>query len=281
MKIERILVPTNFSREATDALDRATALAVRRGAALRLLHAELLHEHDPHRVERERDAALQRVRRIVREWSGPGEPQRVRVEFESLRDVSAYDAIVHEIGTYDPQVVVMATRGGRLLLAGVAERVIRRKSCAVLTVRPGAQGNWPREGGPIVVPVDFSEPSRRALVAARSLADADSPIFLLHAVSAPHRSGAYPWSIPSPFESDPSLQTKVREHMRRWAVEPVDRVVAVEGHAKAAILEQCRELDAALVVVATRGHHVLPQSALGGTAERLVRSCAAPVLTVH
>ncbi len=279
MKLERILMPTDFSEASMETLERAVALALRSGAELRIFHAAVLHDHDPVRVDRERRVVLERVRALSRAMAREGESEP-RIEFASERAVSAYDGIMAQVEEHRPDVIVMATHGGGLLMGSVAERVVRHAPCDVLTCRLHAYGEWPSVAGRIVVPVDFSENSARALNVARAIAD-DSPITLVHVVDAPQHPPPYRGSVPPPFELDKGLRERVEEHLRAWAGEPVDAVSVLQGDVRQAVLDECRRLAAVLVVIGTRGLRPAAQWMIGSTAERLTRACPAPVLTVR
>lgn len=68
----------------------------------------------------------------------------------------------------------------------------------------------------------------------------------------------------------------VREHADR------DLVTAVrEGHPAAEITEYAREVNADLVATGTRGRHGENRFLIGSVAERVVRTCPVPVLTVR
>jgi nucleotide-binding universal stress UspA family protein len=202
------------------------------------------------------------------------------ITFGSARAVSSYDGIMQEVEARRPDLIVMATHGGGLLMGSVAERVVRHAPCNVLTCRLHAQGAWPTWRGRIVVPVDFSDNSKRALETALALADG-SPITLVHVVDAPSPPKQYREVVQLPFDIEPALRERVEQHLREWAGASVDAVSVVQGDVREALLDECRRHAAVLVVVGTHGLRAPKEWMIGSTAERLTRSCAAPVLTVR
>lgn len=135
----------------------------------------------------------------------------------------------------------------------------------------------------ILVPIDFSDPSRAALGKARELAEHwGAALRLLHAYSPP--SG-----LPPGFAMDPDFEAKVAqaaEHALRdlarecGAASNVRVTVEVaRGGPVEAIVAQARGAD--LVVMGTHGRTGLAQARLGSVAERVVRTAPCPVLTVH
>lgn len=279
MDLQRILLPTDFSEASNEALERAAVLAARTGAQLRIFHCEVHHSHVPHRSARRRREVLAELERVRQGW--PSELlDRSDVVVDTGRSLSAYEGIMADVDRYRPDLVVMATHGGGLLMGSVAERIVGNAPCNVLTCRLHAQGTWPMGNGRILVPIDFSDDARRALEAARSIAGA-SPITLVHVVDAPQASVRDRHSACLPLDLDPALTERISSHLRDWANGPVDAVIVVQGDVRATLLDEIRNHDAAVVVVGTRRIRTVSQYMLGSTAERLVRASAAPVLVVR
>ena len=69
---------------------------------------------------------------------------------------------------------------------------------------------------------------------------------------------------------------EVRTHTDREVVTAVR-----EGHPAAEICEYAREVDADVVATGTRGRHGENRFLIGSVAERVVRTCPVPVLTVR
>jgi nucleotide-binding universal stress UspA family protein len=130
----RILVPIDFSASSGAALDYARKLAARFGASLHLLHVlenDFLRPTvaDPQAVEA---GALRQLRELLT----AEDHQRGAVPV-----VLRSDAVAEEIVSYarsnDVDLIVIGThgRGGlsHLLKGSVAERVVRKAPCMVLT----------------------------------------------------------------------------------------------------------------------------------------------------
>jgi nucleotide-binding universal stress UspA family protein len=141
IKLEKILTPTDFSDPSQQALTYACELAKRFGAELHLLHVvqppttiavygtalpdEILHPEPAAQKELEKlevpDA--DQIREVVRE----------------VRNGPTFVEIVRYAKAVDVDLIVMGThgRGGivHALLGSVAEKVVRKAPCPVLTVR--------------------------------------------------------------------------------------------------------------------------------------------------
>ena len=116
-RISRILVPTDFSAQARDALDWARSLAGHCGAKLVLLH--LMRE--------QADKCMAELKALI-------------PEAETLiREASPRPVIVEAALELKCQLIVMGTHGrsglAHLLLGSVAEYVVRSSHVPVLTVR--------------------------------------------------------------------------------------------------------------------------------------------------
>lgn len=154
----RILAPTDLSAHADEGVAAAAALAARNDAELLVLHVvdykEVLpapptptdletrhpgHIATPASVERLLSRTRPEVEAHVRELvnSPHGRPQlRVLVEVGMPPD-----AIIACAGDEHVDLVVLSTHGrtglARVLIGSVAEQVVRRAPCPVLTLRPG------------------------------------------------------------------------------------------------------------------------------------------------
>ncbi len=138
-----ILVPTDFSEHADQALAYAVDLATQLGATVHLVHAisvpavgipelgvaysSVTMENAVDAAQKELEARAARLRDRVS--LGP-----VRVEVGDARDV-----IDRAAETLSADLIVMGTHGRRglrrMLLGSVAEAVVRSAPCPVLTVR--------------------------------------------------------------------------------------------------------------------------------------------------
>ena len=145
IKLERILVPTDFSDCAKQAVDYGSELAKRFGAELHLLHVvqpiamayvygaaipeEVLHPEEP--AEKE-----------LNEVEIPDVEHISRVE-RSIQSGTPFVEIVRCAKQNKMDLIVIGTHGhtglNHMLLGSVAEKVVRKASCPVLTVRPEGQ----------------------------------------------------------------------------------------------------------------------------------------------
>jgi nucleotide-binding universal stress UspA family protein len=144
--LHRILAPTDFSKHSDNALRYAAAFAEKFGAEIILLHvvqdlswfvpeAVLVAGAMPATpIEQFVAAARTALQRVVDGLNLPG----VAVRPEVVEGVP-FDAIVRFAKDKEVDLIVMGTHGhtglAHLLLGSVAEKVVRKAPCPVLTVR--------------------------------------------------------------------------------------------------------------------------------------------------
>jgi len=133
----------------------------------------------------------------------------------------------------------------------------------------------------LVIATDGSESVRRAVEVAHDLAERfDASVHALYVVDEGEVE-----SSPSEVRSD--LETALREQgeaatgrVTQRADRDVETAVR-EGRPASAISGYAREVDADVVAVGTRGRHGENRFLVGSVAERVVRACPVPVLTVR
>lgn len=135
----------------------------------------------------------------------------------------------------------------------------------------------------ILVPLDFSAPSLKALQYACPLAKRlRASVHLVHVndlvMIAP--------PLAPTFSLAPDFGHQLRRRLRRIGADCSPRISAKRCHVRngRAFDQICREarvVDADLIVVATHGYKGLKHILLGSTAERVVRSALCPVLIVR
>lgn len=138
----------------------------------------------------------------------------------------------------------------------------------------------------ILVPVDFSEFSAKAITyAARFAEQFGATLVLTHVVEPVH----YPESVIIPPEMEEANRERLklaRASLAEFVKRQVPAGIATEsvtrlGHPFSEISAVAKDFDVDLIVIATHGHTGLKHLFLGSTAERVVRLAPCPVLTVR
>ncbi len=289
MEFKKILFPTDFSETANHALRQAVDLALVHKATLFIFHAILLHTDDPQHLKMQLKEYLNQLENDTMESlktkSDELKRRGVAVEISTEKSVSAFEAIMDKVNSLHPDLVVMGTHGRsgfkKLLLGSVAEKVLRHAPCNVLTLRDDsaiAEG----VGGfqSVVVPVDFTDSSRRALDVARALVSKDGSLILVHVVASPIHPSFYAGGVTRLFQLDPELPARIEENLRELLGDHVGEVVAAEGDIHSEVLKVGEERNAQLIVIGTRGLSGVDHLLMGSVTEKVVRASKIPVLTV-
>lgn len=136
----------------------------------------------------------------------------------------------------------------------------------------------------ILVATDFGPSSERALALAAQLAERDGATLTVLHVLEPHTGD--PETL-VPLTNDPSAdapwerETRARLDALRGVAPIVTDTVVRMGEPWKTIVEEAEARDVDLVVVGTHGRTSAKRWLLGSVAERVVRECKRPVLTVH
>jgi nucleotide-binding universal stress UspA family protein len=137
----------------------------------------------------------------------------------------------------------------------------------------------------ILVPVDFSEHSARALDMAVDVAKAfKAKLQLLHCYQI-QPAGVSPYGIVLPESFDREVREAAGRQLAEWRDKAASQGVEVEASLSSmfpslAISETASEIDADLIVMGTRGLSGIKHVLLGSVAERTLRVAPCPVLTV-
>ena len=139
MNIKGILFPTDFSHTGDKALAMAEALARDSGAKIYIVHVE-----EPPTAYGGGEmyyGMLEPDLDQLKELLSKVKPADLQIDYEHhMITGEPADAISRFANEHDIDIVVMGTHGRtglmRLLMGSVAEAVVRRAKCAVLTVKP-------------------------------------------------------------------------------------------------------------------------------------------------
>lgn len=295
VNITRVLCPVDFSDCSRRALDYAIAIGRWFGADIEVLHvvpepfvagrAEMQIRLDVLRTEAYADAVAQ-----TKQFVESASPSHVRVQVSVERGNPAAQ-IVARAPSAGAGLVVMGTHGRsgfeRLVLGSVAERVLRKVDCPLLTVpprvaEPPAETIFAR----VLCPVDFSESSASALQFALSLTErTNGSLIVLHAIEALADEPLDHARFSAP-ELRQQLYEDAHNHMRTTLAReaghrPSPEVLIVAGRAYVEILRVTAERSVDTIVMGVRGRGAVDRLLLGSTTDHVVRGAACPVLTVR
>jgi nucleotide-binding universal stress UspA family protein len=299
IQIERILCPTDFSVFSSRALRHATALARRFEARLTVLH--VIPQWIPYGGEGAYLAApttakpelSRQVEDSVRVFAATAVEDGVAVE-TIVREAEPWREILAVAGELPADLLVMGThgRGGfeQLLLGAVAEKVLHRAPCPVLTVCHEEGRTWAAPGvvRRILCATDLSDSSGPPLRYALSLAEEyQSALTVLHVIeNVPASDNPAYVELPESGALLRQIEELTRQELHRaippdardWC-EISERIV--HGRAHHELLRIAAEESMDLIVMGTRRHGLLARTVLGSTSHHVVREATCPVLTVR
>lgn len=292
--IHRILCPVDLSDVSRHAIAHAEQLARWYKASITALHVcnpivipptdvSLIGAYT-HPVLSDHD--IEAVRRQVTRWF----PDRKEIQVDAIvQSGEIWKRIVDSATALPADLIVIGTHGSggfqHLMLGSVAEKVLRRAPCPVLTVPPFAQTTSKMPFERILCPIDFSAPSLEAFEFARSLAvEGHATVRIVHIVE----------SADEPLRARPMLTSEYRHGLERdacakmttllkEATDDRSRLSTLVGYGKPyeEILRIASDEHCDLIVMGVHGRNALDISLFGSTANQVVRRATCPVLTVR
>lgn len=296
-EIKQILCPVDLSEISRHALDHARAIAKWYDAHLTVFHvvtppvplipstgiAEALPVLPPQLGE-----VAEEVRRFsgLTEAHAGGSTDAVVVEGSPVKE------ILRKAESLPADLLVMGTHGRSgfeaLFLGAVTEKILRSTHVPVLTVPPPVERVESVVYKTILCPIEFSDPSTRALEYALTLAEeTGARLILLHVVEmlvgAPQFAEVAHFNVAEYQQrleeaARARLTSAVPEEARVWCT-PEERVVS--GNAYQVILDMAEQEMAELIVMGVHGKGALNRRLFGSTTHHVIRHARCPVLTLR
>lgn len=298
MEIRRILCPTDLSDASIHAADQARVLAGYYAARITALHVltPMTLAVSGATTSAEEASEVERLRRETTVRFTAATATGIGIDTAVLIGQPA-EVILERAASLPADLIVMGTHGTsgfqHLVLGSVAEKVLRRAACPVLTVPPRAQATSELPFKRLLCAVDFSDSSLAGLRLASSLAmQSGAALTLVHVLE-------WPWEEPPPpmLEDLPPEQGVALAEFRRYseasAKKRLESLVPEgvslsrattrlrSGKPYVQVLEVAAEEQSDLIVIGVRGRHPLDLALFGSTANQIVRRATCPVLTLR
>jgi nucleotide-binding universal stress UspA family protein len=292
---ERILVATDGSPGAEAALAAAAALAGGEDAEVLVVHVtdhgrllRTVHGPDTLTLQYETPVAARRlVDHAVDSLRAAG--VRARGEVYSQFDTIARE-LLEATRISRAGLLAMGTRGrGRLagaLLGSVAHRVVHLAEQPTLVAPPTARAR-PHTLGRILLAVDGSAASRRALDAAAEAARRTSGQVMVVHVCEPDRASWQRYvssGVTVERDAPETARLLVDETVRALeerGIAATSTVRMTSGNIAEDVLDAATEHGSELIVVGSRGRGALPALVLGSTTYRLLHTATCPLLVAR
>lgn len=298
MKIQNILFPTDFSKNAEPALAYTKIIAAAYNAKVHMFHAVVLHEDDPNNPDMrfpDFDSIHESMKTIAEDklneaaktfTSENGVQDVIKI---SERGIAAAPLILDYAKEHNIDLIIMGTHGRRglahFLMGSVAEEVVRQSTCSVVTLRPSKVPiNEPES---ILIPVDFSTYSEEAIRRGMEIRGKfGSSLHLLHVVEEP---------VPPVYFMVISLEStqemirqateksdeKMTEFARNAGLSDQDYTHSIAtGRIPLEIVKYAESHYYDLILMGSHGHTGLEHFLLGSNTEKVLRKADRPVWTV-
>lgn len=297
MKIKKILFPTDFSRCADQALEHAVFIAERYNAEIHVLHAVTLFNDQPGVVNDEFEETEEMIKKFediaeaqLNKVSDAHKEDDIKIVKAQTRGISAAPVILEYASENSMDLIVMGTNGrrglGHFFLGSVAEEIVRMSEAPVFTIREAKTPTPPKAKENILVPIDFSEHSKNALLNANEIAKTyEAKIHLLHIIEETMHPAFSLTGKSSIFDLIPGIEEDCRERTEKMAEEIISSQINYEIHIKGGraandIIKFAKENSSDLIVISTHGLTGLEHMLLGSVTEKVVRMAHCPVFTV-
>jgi nucleotide-binding universal stress UspA family protein len=284
---DKVLFPTDGSDGAAAVFDHVLDLADAHDATVHVVNvADTTRESVTTVRGRVVDALERAGAETVRQAATRASERGVPTVTEVVQG-EPYRTIVDYADTYGVDLVIMPTHGRRglerFLLGSTTERVVRRSSVPVLTIRPDDDVTVRYPYRSVLVPTDGSEPAAAALDVGLEVASvASAAVHLLSAVDVTNLGIDVRADIQS-ASLEAGANEVVAAAAERAQAAGIDPTTAVEfgGSIPGVVRSYVTDNDVDLVVVGTHGRTGFDRYVLGSVAEGLVRTASVPVLTVR
>jgi len=281
--LEKILVATDFSHVADDAVRAAISLAKTFGSELVLLHVLREVPGSPIALDMLKDKVTERLQGVRRDI----EAEKVQVAEAAVASGVPFDQIIQYADRHDVNVIIVGsgekTGDDRFQLGITAERLLRKANKPVWVVKAGTAPGIKR----MLCPVDCSDPSRRALRNAVHLArNCNAELTVLNVIQ--------PWGSFNPAYT--SLDDVAAEAQSAYMEEQQSRLDRFlqdfdfhgvswknevrQGAPHREILTVTGEMQPDLIVMGTVGKTGLTRILMGSVTEKVVREMPCSVITV-
>lgn len=289
-KFHKLLAITDLSAPARLAAERAALESRDTGASLDLLHVADL-------------TPLERLRQLMMET--PEDMQRrilevARAKLQELAEMLGkryglsvgtrivsgilFEQLVRESDAIAPDLIVCGARGERLmrhwLLGSTVDRMLKGTKYSMLVVKQAVHESYRM----VLVPVDFSSSSLRAIANARSIAPY-ADIVLLHVFDVPFegqlRYASVDENIIMQYRSIAGQEATQKLHAlieNAGLTAEAVRIVVMQGDPSFRIVEQEQIMSCDLIVIGKHGENKLQESFLGRVTKRVLAESQCDVL---
>jgi nucleotide-binding universal stress UspA family protein len=290
-EFRRILCPVDFSEFSASVLAYAAAFARLFGSDITVLHvfatavppaSSATYPAWLLQVPEARKSIADELHVLLAPLSSAG--VRLRTQ---IAEGNTSSEIIRHAAEPDVDLVVMGTHGrsgfDRITLGSVAEKVLRKAPCPVLTIPPGLAATATDVSiRNILCPTDFSTCSEHAMEFALSLAGrTDATVTALHVIETMEARPELKGAMADLQKRRCDTERRYLEEMNagRAGGNRITNVVTL-GRPYLEVLRVAEERATDLIVMGVRGRGPVDMALFGSTTNHVVRRATCPVVTV-
>jgi len=277
--MKKILVPTDFSEQATNALHFGTDLAKMSGAELILLHviehpagSSFSESGEVHAVDpQEHVYILKLIEKIEKDFEDI-KSQSVfdHVNVNSLIKVgSPFNTVADLIKTEDIDLIVMGTKGAtglqEVLVGSNAEKVVRHADCPVITVKNEVQIGAIKN---IAFATNLSDGQESMILNLKELQKILGATIHLVKINTPNN-----------FERDKNTRAQMQGFVKKYNLENYTLNIYNDSEEEDGIICFAEEKKVDMIALATHGRTGIMHLLAGSIAEDIVNHSKRPVWT--
>ncbi|QHT67930.1 universal stress protein [Rhodocytophaga rosea] len=281
--MKNILVPTDFSQQANNALTVACAIARKSGSNIHLLHVldvslgggfnfSTMGEPsgyttmDQVYVLQLRDITSQRLAELAQKNSGDGFTILPEVQVGNI-----FSTVTAYVKEHDIDLIVMGTKGSsgieEFFVGSNTEKIVRRAACPVLSVKNVLPGFSIRN---IAFASNFEKDQLIAVSKLKRFQELfDAQLHLVYI------------NVPNYFVNSRAIRIRMNEFVQKYQLTNYNFAVYDDNTEEDGIIHFAEEIHADIIAVATHGRTGLAHLLSGSIAEDIVNHANRPVLTFN
>lgn len=277
MKIKKILVPVDFSKESKNAFKIAATLSRQLDAEISLLHVldvpvqasfKVSGEYEPVSAM-DKIYVMKLVEKVQNDMDKLAKSENVKVK-KLIEFDRTYSKIIDMINNHQMDLVVIGSKGAsglsELLIGSNTEKVVRMANCPVLTVKSEHLDFKVRN---VVFASSFTEPVVGVMDQVLSIQKLFNTRLHLLKVNTPNN-----------FQTSKSNFKKIEEFASKFKLDNYTANIYDDISEDEGILNFADHINADMIVIPTHGRTGLAHLLNGSIAEDVVNHSAKPVLTL-
>jgi len=270
--MKKILVPTDFSKEAEHALKVAASLARKNNAEIYLLHMlELPNHYTIEGSKTDVPEALFFMKLAHKRFENVMNKMYLKgvTIYETIESHEAFNGITEAVKKYSIDLIIMGSSGAtglkEMFIGSNTEKVVRTSNIPVLVIKNDIE-DFNVEN--FVYASDFGNDQKKAFTEALDFANSFNAKLNLLLINTPNH-----------FQTTEAAEKKMNDFISEFEIENYSTNIYNDNSIENGILNFSRAIDADLIGMSTHGRKGLAHFFNGSISEDLVNHSLRPVIT--